>query len=366
MKILIISNHSYMLYRFRKELIQHLMIQHEVVLSMPFAGHEQDFTDLGLRCVSTQMARREIHPAGELKLFLTYWRMIRSERPDCVITYSIKPNIYAGLCCRILRIPYFANVQGLGTAFEIKKLEAHVTRLYRQAMSGAQMVFFENRSNALFFQAKGIVPPCRQTVLPGAGVNLDEYPVMPYPDHETFHFLYLGRIMREKGIFELFSAARQLHKKYGSRVFLDIVGFFDCEDLSVEIHDLEALGIAKYHGFQFDPRPFYSNADCVVVPSYHEGMSNVILESAAMGRPVIASRIPGCMEAVDAERSGYLCRSRDPSSLYSCMEKMLLLPREERARLGQAGRGKMEREFDRKDVIRQVMRSMDLEAGFKE
>lgn len=363
MKILIISNHSYMLYRFRKELIQHLMKDNEVILSMPFVGHEQDFTDMGLRCIDTRLKRRDIRPVDELILFFTYFRLIAAERPDRVITYSIKPNTYAGLCCRILNIPYFANVQGLGTAFQMPQLEKAVSWLYKQAFRKVSMVFFENQSNADIFHSKGILPLQKETILPGAGINLDEYPLTSYPNNDAFHFLYLGRIMREKGIYELFSAIRQLHGKYGARVKLDIVGFFDYEDFTEQIKELEALGIAEFHGFQADPRPFYAKADCVVVPSYHEGMSNVLLEAATMGRPLITTNIPGCREAVDPNRTGLLCEMKDSESLYDCLEKMYLMTREDRMAMGIAGHEKMKKEFDREHVVASLVRAMDPESG---
>ena len=225
-KILILTNHSYMLYRFRLELIQELMKKHEVVLSMPFVGHEDDFQALGLRCIQTDVDRRGINPATDLKLFRTYQKLLKSEQPDLVITYSIKPNIYGGLACAIAGIPYCANVQGLGTAFQRKGLAQFVTVLYKLALGKAKTVFFENKANAEEFFRRGIISAEKATVLPGAGINLEQYPYVPYPKNETVHFLYLGRIMREKGIDELFYAAKRLHDE-GADFTLDLVGFFE-------------------------------------------------------------------------------------------------------------------------------------------
>ena len=133
-KILIITNHSYMLYQFRKELIQALMKEHEVVLSMPFVGHEEDFKAMGIKCIDTPIDRRGMNPKTDLKLLHTYKRLMKEELPDLVITYSIKPNIYAGLVCRSMGIPYCANVQGLGTAFQSKKIAMFVTMLYKMTV----------------------------------------------------------------------------------------------------------------------------------------------------------------------------------------------------------------------------------------
>lgn len=357
-KILILTNHSYMLYRFRLELIQELMKSHEVVLSMPFVGHEEDFQALGLRCIETEVDRRGIDPATDLKLFRAYQRLLKTEQPDLVITYSIKPNIYGGLACRLAGIPYCANVQGLGTAFQRKGLAQFVTFLYKLALGKAKTVFFENTANAEEFCRRGILSAGKETVLPGAGINLDRYPCIPYPENEAVHFLYLGRVMREKGMDELFDAARKLHEKYGAGVVLDIVGFYDDEGYKAQVEQLAAEGIAVFHGFQSDPVPYYAAADCVVLPSYHEGMSNVLLEAAATGRPVITSDIPGCREAVEDGKTGLLCKAGDSESLYTQMARMAETSPTARQAMGQAAHEKMRREFAKRLVVEKTMAAL--------
>ena len=357
MKILIITNHSYMLYRFRRELIQALMPEHEVVLSMPFVGHEDDFQAMGLRCINTEVNRRGINPKTDLKLFNTYRRLLKQEKPDMVITYSIKPNIYAGLACSMARIPFCANVQGLGTAFQRKGLAQFVTVLYRTALKKAKTVFFENEGNAREFLDRKIIPEKKITVLSGAGINLEEYPCMPYPENDSVHFLYLGRIMKEKGIDELFTAMRRLHGELGSQVVLDMVGFFD-DDYEAEVNSLVADGIAVFHGFQSDPRPYYATADCIVLPSYHEGMSNVLLEASAAGRPVITSNIYGCKEAVSDGETGLLCQVRDADDLYGKMLSMARMSRKERAAMGIAANAKMEKEFEKSTIVNKTLRAI--------
>lgn len=350
MKILIITNHSYMLYRFRRELIAELQKDHEVVLSMPFVGHEDDFQSTGLRCINTDVDRRGINPKTDLKLIQTYRKLLKIERPDMVITYSIKPNIYAGIVCGMMNIPFCANVQGLGTAFQRKGLAQFVTVLYRTALKKAKVVFFENEGNAGEFIDRKILPREKITVLPGAGVNLENYPLTPYPENDRVHFLYLGRIMKEKGIDELFAAMRRLYSELGDKVQLDLVGFFD-DDYEELVKNLVNDGIAVFHGFQTEPKPYYAAADCVVMPSYHEGLSNVLLEAAAIGRPVITSDIHGCKETVDSGVSGLLCRVKNADDLYHQMYRMASLPRSEREAMGLAARQKVEREFEKKMVV---------------
>ena len=354
MKILIITNHSYMLYRFRRELIEALQKEHEVVLSMPFVGHEEDFQAMGLKCINTEVDRRGINPKTDLKLIKAYRKLLKAERPDMVLTYSIKPNIYAGLACSMAGIPFCANVQGLGTAFQRKGLAQFVTVLYRTALKKGKVVFFENEGNAQEFIDRRILPREKITVLPGAGINLAQYPLMPYPENDKMHFLYLGRIMKEKGIDELFAAMRRLHDELGDQVVLDLVGFFD-DDYEAQVNALVADGIAVFHGFQTEPKPYYAAADCVVLPSYHEGLSNVLLEAAAIGRPVITSRIHGCEETVDPNVSGLLCRVKDADDLHQKMLKMANLSRSEREQMGLAARRKVEREFEKNMVVRKTI-----------
>ena len=179
----------------------------------------------------------------------------------------------------------------------------------------------------------------------------------PYPNHSRVHFLYLGRIMKEKGIEELFYAVRRL-KEENEDFVLDLAGFF--EDIyKKQVEELEQLGIAHFYGFQSDPRPFYTEADCVVLPSYHEGMSNVLLEAAATGRPVITSNIPGCRESVENGKSGLLVEAKNKEMLYQAMKKMLHCSREEREEMGKAGREKMKREFRKEAVVERTVRSLE-------
>lgn len=359
MKILIITNHSYMLYRFRRELIQQLQKEHDVVLAMPFVGHEEDFQAMGLRCIRTDIDRRGINPFTDLKLLQHYRKILKAEKPELVITYSIKPNIYAGLVCSWLKIPFCANVQGLGTAFHTKGLAQFVTALYKAAFRKVKMVFFENQGNARDFFDRKIISENKITVLPGAGINLEAYPFVSYPKNEKCHFLYLGRIMREKGIDELFSAIRRLHTERAKEFHLDLVGFFD-DDYEEAVNALVADGIATFHGFQTDPQPFYAAADCIILPSYHEGLSNVLLEAAATGRPVITSNIHGCMEAVIEGESGLLCQPGNADSLYEAMKTFLALHHEEKASMGRRGREHMQAQFDKKIVVARTLDGLGL------
>ena len=359
-KILIATNHSYMLWRFRKELIEELMKENEVVLLMPFVGHEDDFMKMGLRCIETPIDRRSLNPFKDLNLLKTYKQIITAEEPAQVITYSIKSNIYAGSICARKRVPYYANVQGTGTAFQKKLLARIVTIMYKYALRSVEKVFFENQENLQTFLDRHIIPESKAVLLSGAGINLETYSYSRYPGNDPVHFLYLGRIMKEKGIDELFYSVRKL-KKEGRDFVLDIVGFYDDEEgYEAEVADLEWLGIVKYHGFQEEPRPFYRGADCVVLASYHEGMSNVLLEAAATGRPVITSDISGCREAVEDGVSGFLVEAGNEESLFSAMRRFLDLSVSEREQMGYCGRRKMEKDFAKEMVVEITVKAIDL------
>lgn len=212
-KLMVITNHSYMLWQFRRELIGKLMEDYDVIISTPFVGHEDDFKAMGCTMIETDVDRRGINPKTDMKLYLTYRRLLKEHHPDMVVTYSIKPNVYAGYACRQMRIPYCVNVQGLGTAFQKKGLREIVIRMYKTALKKAKTVYFENKGNAKVFLQEQIIRREQMCLLKGAGVNLKYYTYQKYPENDKVHFLYLGRIMKEKGMDELFYAVKELQRK---------------------------------------------------------------------------------------------------------------------------------------------------------
>ncbi|MGM9652775.1 MAG: glycosyltransferase family 4 protein [Eubacteriales bacterium] len=351
MKILVMTNLDVGLYQFRRELIAKLQKKHEVLLSLPDGELVRPFEEMGCRFLSTPVDRRGLHAGKDLSLFCRYRRMLKKEKPDLVITYTIKPNIYGGLACRLAGIPYAANITGLGTAFQKRgALRALVTRMYRAALKHAHTVFFENSGNMETLLTEQIVRREQCCLLPGAGVNLERYAPAPYPSGEApVRFLFIGRVMAEKGIGELFSAMERLHRE-AVPCSLDVVGGYE-ENYADRIQEYTAQGWLVYHGYQKDVRPFIERAHCFVLPSWHEGMANTNLECAAMGRPLITSRIHGCMEAVVEGESGLLCEPQDADSLYDCMLRFCRMPSGSRRAMGEAGRHHMEAVFDRRNVV---------------
>lgn len=358
-KILIMTNHSFMLWQFRRELIAELLKENTVILSMPCGEHVDDFRKLGCKIINTDIDRRGINPLTDITLLRRYYYYLKKVKPDLVITYSIKPNIYGGFACRMSKIPYCVNVQGLGTAFQKPLLAWLVGFMYKIALKDAKTVFFENEGNAKVFQDKKIIPIEKQKILHGAGINLEKFYFHEYPNNDKVHFLYLGRIMKEKGIDELFTAVRSLYAERQDFV-LDIVGFYE-DDYKEQVNDLVQDGIVIYHGFQENPIPYYAASDCIVLPSYHEGMSNVLLEAAAIGRPLITSDIPGCREAVDPGVSGILVKVKNMNGLRDGMETFLNKTLDERILMGKAGRQKMEKEFDKAQVVKETIQALSVE-----
>ena len=358
MKILILSNNSGGLYGFRHELISRLMENGEVYVSTPFDDKIPELMELGCRLIETPIDRRGINPVKDFSLLQNYKRLIKEIKPDLVIAYTIKPNIYGGLACDSLNIPFIANITGLGTAFEkddiLKKL---VTSLYKRAFSSSRTVFFENTANKQYFIDRGIIPDSTAYVLNGAGVNTEFYSLSEYPETSDTQFLFIGRIMKEKGIEELFTAMKKLVTE-GLPCSLTIIGEME-EDYVEIIKEYERQGWLKYGGYQQDVRPYITDCSCFVLPSYHEGMANTLLECASMGRPLITSDIPGCREAVIDGETGFLCRVKDSDSLYNAMKSFMELSYDKRKAMGIAGRQHMQEVFAKEKVVGETIRRIN-------
>lgn len=363
--VLVIANSSSGLYDFRGMLLQRLLKRYNVVVSIPAELKSDQLQKMGCRVINTKMDRRGLNPVKDLRLLRQYNKMTCLEKPVLVITYTIKPNIYGGLVCRVKRVPYCANITGLGTTFQKDGLlRSFVTKLYRIALKKARVVFFENSSNRQLFIDEKIVPSEKAVLLSGAGVDLDHYSFRPYPKTDSIRFLFTGRVMQEKGVDELFAAMERLHKE-GFACSLDVLGSYE-ENYAETIRRFEEQGWLHYHGYQSDVRPFIEKAHCFVLPSYHEGMANTNLECAAMGRPLITSNIPGCKEAVIEGKTGLLCEPKDTDSLYAAMRNFLELTMEQREAMGRAGRKHMEKVFDKRLVVSETIRHLKLDAKSKQ
>lgn len=359
-KILILANSIVGLHDFRRELIETLILENDVVASTPFDDNNKvaRLQETGCRLINTEMERRGMNPVHDIALMLKYWRQISAEKPELVITYTIKPNIYGSTICRIRKVPYAVNITGLGTAFEKHGiLRKVVTAMYRFALKNAKVVFFENSENMRLFVDEQMIRLEQAKLLNGAGVNLERFGLLPYPqDCGETRFLFIGRVMAEKGVDELFAAMRKLRTD-GVKCSLDMLGGFD-EDYASKIKEAEAEGWLRYHGYQSDVRPFIERCHCFVLPSWHEGMANTNLECAASGRPVITSNIAGCREAIEDGLSGLLCEIKNSDSLCEQMRTMCRMNSEKREDMGLAGRRRMECLFDKRRVVKGTMEAL--------
>ena len=358
MRILILANYDLGLYQFRRDLIYELLKEHEVYISLPYGRLVEPLKEAGCTFIDTPLDRRGINPVRDLKLIKNYFSILRDVKPDMVITYTIKPNIYGGIACRLRSVPCCVNITGLGTAFQNRGvLRGLVTRLYRLSLKRAKIVFFENCENRQLFLDEKITTAEKTCLLNGAGVNLDDFAPADYPmDSASTRFLFMGRVMKEKGIDELFRAMQMLVDA-GIACSLDVLGGYE-ENYEAVIRRCTEEGWLRYHGFQEDVRPFIANSHCFVLPSWHEGMANTNLESAAMCRPVITSAIHGCLEAVIDGETGFLCNKQDAESLFEAMKRFAALSPEQRRQMGLAGRRHMEEVFDKRMVVDQTIRAI--------
>ena len=354
MRVLIIANYALGLYQFRRELITELLKTNEVYITLPYGKLIDELKKIGCKYIETDLDRRNTSLIQDFKLLVNYYRLLCKLRPDLVITYTIKPNIYGGIASNIKKITYVENITGLGTAFEKKGiLRLLVKNLYKLSAKNAKVVFFENSMNKKIFVEEKIIEEKQAKVLNGAGVNLDYFRFLEYPQNPETRFLFIGRVMREKGIIEILEAMKLLIKDNYS-CFLDIVGPLE-EDYSKLIESCELNGFVKYHGYQDDVRPYIERCDCFVLPSYHEGMANTNLECGASGRPVITSNIPGCQEAVLNGVSGFLCEPKDTQSLYVSMKRFIQLDKTERIKMGKEARKHIENNFDKRIIVKETI-----------
>ena len=345
-KVLILANSSGGLYDFRNELVLKLLAKYQVTASLPDTVRTKELEEEGCKIVATPINRRGVNPIEDLKLLISYCKLLKTEKPDMVLTYTIKPNIYGGFACRLKRIPYITTITGLGTTFQKEGLMRKViTVMYRIGLAGAACVFFQNEENRHIFEKYRIKGKSTRLVR-GSGVNLSRHCYEEYPKDEKTVFLYVGRMMREKGTLELLEAAKELASP---QVEFRFLGYCD-EDLKDRLDEAEKNGFIRQLGFDPNVHEHISRASAMVHPTYHEGMSNVLMEACATGRPVIATSISGCKEIFEEGITGFGCKPKDSESLKEAIRKFLTLSLEEREKMGRKAREKMEKEFDRRLV----------------
>lgn len=352
-KILILANSDIGLYNFRKEIIQGLIDEdYEVHISLPNGPHIKKLIDIGCIFHETLVDRRGVNPLVDLKLIFNYLKIIKSIKPHLILTYTIKPNLYGGLVSRILNFKYATNITGIGTVFQKESiLKKIIVLLYRFSLKNSEVLVFQNSENLLVFQNNKIKGK-NTTLVPGSGVNLVDFPYTPIIKKTEINFLFIGRLMKEKGINEYLYVAKEM--QYEEAKF-HIVGPIEEPSFEKIIQQYNAEEIIMYHGFQKDVKKFIKKSDCLINPSHHEGMSNVLLEAGSIGRPLIASNISGCKEIIDDSINGYLFNVKDEENLLKVVKKFLKLTNVELEKMSKASRRKIEVEFDRNIIIKEYI-----------
>lgn len=361
-KVMIALNTAWNLVNFRAGLIRALVAAgYEVVAVAPDDEYSPKLAALGCRFVPLPMDNKGVNPGRDLLLLFQFLQVLRRERPDVFLGYTVKPNVYGSIAAHLLGIPVINNVAGLGTAF-IKQnwLTKVVKTLYRVALFRSAKVFFQNDEDLELFVTSGLVKQQVTGRLPGSGVDLARFAVAPLPSAKAdgqgvVRFLLIARMLREKGVAVYVEAGRLLREKFPNAEFC-LLGFLDVQNPSAisreEMAEWVAEGVVNYLGSSDDVRKEIAMSDCVVLPSYYrEGTPRSLLEAAAMGRPIITTDAIGCRDVVDNGVNGYLCNPRDAEDLADKMALILEMPMEKCVAMGLAGRSKIEREFDENIVI---------------
>lgn len=356
--VVVAANSAWNLLNFRGGLVEGLVAAGFSVIALaPDDGNAAGLTALGAQFVPIPIDTSGTSIARDARLLADYWSILRRLRPQAFLGFTVKPNVYGSLAAGLLGIRTINNISGLGTAFmRPGPLNWLVSRLYRLALARSARVFFQNPADLELFVARGLVRPDQARRIPGSGIDLERFRPSPAarPEGRPFRFLFVGRLLRDKGLVEYAEAARRLRPRWPQAEFA-ILGFAGSDNRSaVPIADIERWrdeNIVTYLGETADVRPDLDKADCVVLPSYREGLPRSLLEAAAMARPMIATDVPGCRDVVTDGDNGFLCEVRSAESLAGAMDRMLRLTAAERVAMGLRARDKAEREFDQARVV---------------
>lgn len=358
--IALLTNNDDDIYCFRKELLEALIANgYEVLISCPNGEKFELMEDIPYIYDDPEIDRRGTNVIKDGMLFLHYINLFRKQKPDVVLTYTAKPNVYGSIAAHLLGIPVINNVTGFGSVLnQTGMMQKFIMGLFRFAYRNSDCIMFQNETNMKLAEETGMVKGDHM-LIPGSGVNTERYPLQNYPEGgngaegEKIVFNYIGRILHDKGVDDYIEAAGRIRAKYPQTEF-NMLGFIEPTESHYEakLKELEAEGIVFYRGSQKDIRPFVARAHATIHPStYGEGMSNVLLESASSGRPLITTDNPGCQETIVDQETGFLYHGGDVDALCSAIETFLAMPNEARKHMGEAGRRYIEENFSREVVI---------------
>ena len=364
-KIALSANTSWGVYNFRYGLIKELINKnYNVLVVAPYDKYTEKLKDIGCKTIDIYINSKSTNPIDDLKTFYQYLKIYKKEKPDIVLNFTIKPVIYSSLTCSILGIKTINTITGLGTGFIKNNLITKIIKfLYKISQKKVDRIFFQNKDDLELFINENLIDKEKTDVIPGSGINTEKFkPIKAKKEDNIFRFLLIARMLWDKGVGEYVEACKILKKKYKNVECL-LLGATHVDNPSAipieKIKEWEKEGIIKYLGTTDDVRMEISKADCIVLPSYREGTSRVLLESASMEKPIIATDVPGCNNIVKDGWNGFLCKVKDAKDLADKMEKMVNLTKEERIKMGKRGREKIIKEFDEKIVIEKYIEVID-------
>jgi len=356
--IAIVINTSWNIFNFRVGLLKTLQSKgYKIIAIAPRDEYSSKLEAFGFEYHEIKMNNKGTNPVEDAKLVYDFYKLYKQVAPDVILQYTIKPNIYGSMAAGILGIPVISNISGLGTVFLNDSFSSKIARmLYKIALKIPKKVFYQNSHDRELFIESKLVKEAKTDLLPGSGIDTEKFkPIEKELSKDgALRFLFIARLVKDKGLIEYVKASKQIanHEK----VECCILGaFYPGNPTAITENEMETWekeGILKYLGTSDDVKSIISNADCIVLPSYREGLSRVLLEAASMAKPIITTNVPGCKEVVDDGINGYLCNIKDSDSLVEQMNKMILLSEEERINMGKKGREKIIREFDEKIVIK--------------
>ena len=358
--IAIVSNTSWYLFNFRAKLIEELIGKgYRVTAIAPLDNYSLRLKNIGCDHIDIHINNNGVNPFTDLKTLLNFYHIYSKMKFDLILQYTPKPNIYGTMAARMVNIPCINNIAGLGSAFINGGIVRSIVRiLYKLSQVHARCIFFQNPDDLELFVRSGLVQPQKTDLLPGSGVNIDKF----YPEKkrgtDTFRFVFIARLLWEKGIREYVDAARILKKQY-SHIHFHVLGLSDDSNprsvSDLQMQDWKREGLIKWFGHVDDVRPHIAEADCVVLPSYREGTPRSLLEAASMGKPIITTDVVGCRQVVEDGGNGFLCKPKDAGNLANVMKKMVQLNDGQRTTMGQHSRMKMVKEFDERIVIKKYL-----------
>lgn len=363
MKILFTTNTAWNILNFRLPVVRVLLARGDVVAFMsPYDDTVARLESVGMRYIPLEMDNKGLNPVRDAGLAIRFWQCFRSERPDVILSWTIKNNIFGALAAKAVKIPFIPNVSGLGTAFLSGGTIQYIAEtLYKVAFKNLNTVFFQNEDDRELFIQRRLVTIDQAELLSGSGINLQHFSYAPIHDGPPI-FLMIARLLYDKGVLEYVEAARRVRNKH-PEIRFQLLGATDSANRTAidatTVKGWQTEGIIEYLNTTDDVRPYIAASSCVVLPSYREGAPRTLIEAGAMGRPVIATNVPGCRAVVDNAITGLLCEARSGESLAEVCLKFLDMSIPARVAMGQAGRARMENTYDEALVAKAYLEAID-------